>query len=93
MPYDADTLVSGPMTGIPETEFAMDAPNGGVTALTAVSSINAGTAFLVTFPSSPPICEPAQSPVPLNTPSRLILAINFWLLRLAVFLRLTMFNL
>ena len=70
---------------MPDTELAIDAPNGGVTALTAVSNISAGTAFLVTFPSSPPIWEPAQSPVPLKTPSLLILAKSFWLLRLVVF--------
>jgi len=76
--------------GIVETLLAIAAPNGGVIAETTVNNINAGTAFFITLPAEPPICEPAQSPVPLNTPSRLILAISFWLLRREVlFLRLT----
>ena len=72
------------------TLLAIAAPNGGVIALTAVNNINAGTAFFTTLPAEPPICDPAQSPVPLNIPSRLTLAINFWLRRRVVlFLRLT----
>ena len=62
---------------MPDSELANVEPNGGVTALMAVSSIKAGTAFLIPLPIEPPTCEPAQSPVPLNTPSLLILAINF----------------
>ena len=73
--------------GIVRTLLAIAAPNGGVIALTAVNNINAGIAFFTTFPAEPPIWDPAQSPVPLNMPSRLTLAINFWLLRVVLFLR------
>ena len=78
--------------GIVLRELAIADPNGGVIALTAVKSIKAGTIFLTTLPAEPPIWDPAQSPVPLNMPSLLTLAINFWLLRLTVFFLLTMFK-
>ena len=77
---------SGETIGIVLREFAIADPNGGVIALTAVSNMRAGTIFLTTLPAEPPIWDPAQSPVPLKMPSRLTLAINFWLLRLVVFL-------
>ena len=88
-PYEALTFPIGPTTGIDLRLFAILAPNGGVTADIAVRSIKAGTAFFVIFPSSPPIWEPAQSPVPLKTPSFLILANSFFgvLDLLTVFLR------
>ena len=81
-------LANGETIGIPLKELANVEPNGGVTALMAVKSMKAGTAFLIPLPIEPPTWEPAQSPVPLNTPSLLILAINFWLRRLTVFFRL-----
>jgi len=85
-------LANGETMGIVLRLLAIAAPNGGVTALITVNNINAGTIFLTTLPADPPICEPAQSPVPLNMPSRLTLAISFWLLRLTVLFLLTMIS-
>jgi len=74
---------------MPDSELANVVPKGGVTALMAVKSIKAGTAFLIPLPIEPPTWDPAQSPVPLKMPSLLILAINLPLRRLTVFFRLT----
>lgn len=47
-------LAKGETIGMPDREFANVEPNGGVTALMAVSSMKAGTAFLIPLPIEPP---------------------------------------
>jgi len=47
-------LANGETIGMPDREFAKVVPNGGVTALMAVKSIKAGTAFLIPLPIEPP---------------------------------------
>ena len=47
-------LANGETIGIPLKELANVEPNGGVTALMAVKSMKAGTAFLIPLPIDPP---------------------------------------
>ena len=47
-------LAKGETIGMPDSELANVVPNGGVTALMAVSNMKAGTAFLIPLPIEPP---------------------------------------